>query len=184
MDSNLVDKELKERFLLFIKKYITLVKENNWEQFIKVVEQTFMGWEASYTYKLLMDANIDISSKIHYIPHSFFLERQDIVNYKIPKHILSIDGAAFQNCTNLKTIYIPKSVASIGFKVFYLCEQLKDIYYDGTYEEFQSIKFCGRFANPTTCNHNQVRLHCGDNYEDEMFFNPTLDDGKDLILPF
>ncbi len=61
------------------------------------------------------------------------------VSYKIPESVTSVEDAAFDNCSNLTSVYIPKSVTYIGNCSFMTCDALKDVYYGGTKQEWNAM---------------------------------------------
>lgn len=54
--------------------------------------------------------------------------------------LTKISSTSFQNRTGITGIYIPKSVRSISVYAFSGCSSLTDIYYEGTEEEWNSMK--------------------------------------------
>lgn len=51
-----------------------------------------------------------------------------------------IDSSAFYNCRNLERITIPESIHSIESSSFYNCENLKDVYFEGSKQQWDTIK--------------------------------------------
>ncbi|MEI6052127.1 MAG: leucine-rich repeat protein, partial [Opitutaceae bacterium] len=51
--------------------------------------------------------------------------------YSITTGVTSIEGGAFQNCTNLTSVTIPSSVTTIGAAAFYGCTGLTSVYFLG-----------------------------------------------------
>ena len=49
-------------------------------------------------------------------------------DYEIPNSVKSIGDSAFENCSDLTSIYIPDGVTSIGDRAFYGCEDLSSIH--------------------------------------------------------
>ncbi len=63
----------------------------------------------------------DMENLIHYPVGS------DNTEYEIPTEVKNIDGCAFYNALNLKSITIPDSVESIGAFAFFSCEGLENV---------------------------------------------------------
>lgn len=70
------------------------------------------------------------------------LYRADCLNsdINIPEGVIKIGSNAFSGCENLAAITIPQSVKKIEEGAFGGCKNLKKIIYQGTKEEFESIK--------------------------------------------
>ena len=63
-----------------------------------------------------------------------------LTNITIPNSVTSIEAYAFYNCISLTDITIPNSVTSIGNFAFYGCGFKENINYNGTIEEWNTIK--------------------------------------------
>ena len=58
----------------------------------------------------------------------------------IGKKVTKINYSAFYGCNLMESVVIPKSVKSIISYAFYQCYMLNTVYYEGTVEEWQSVK--------------------------------------------
>jgi len=61
-------------------------------------------------------------------------------SYTVNDNTQVIAGDAFYGCKSLTSITIPNSVTSIGKSAFDYCSSLTDVYYDGTKEQWSTIK--------------------------------------------
>ncbi len=59
----------------------------------------------------------------------------------IPDGITQIDRLTFSICQNLKSVTLPDSLTSVEWSAFSYCENITDVYYEGSVEEWRSIKF-------------------------------------------
>ncbi len=82
------------------------------------------------------------------IGSSAFYRCENLTTVLIPDGVTRIGDYAFYDCSGISTILIHKSVRSIGTNAFNYCSSLKDMYYKGTIEDWCSISFGGRSANP------------------------------------
>ena len=69
-----------------------------------------------------------------------FEDCENIKSIIIPDGVTSIGDYAFCDCRSLESVIIPDSIISIGNNVFMGFNSLKNIYYDGTEEQWNSIK--------------------------------------------
>ena len=70
--------------------------------------------------------------------------------------VTSISDRAFENCSNLESVYIHSAVTSMGESVFVGCDNLKTVYYESNEEAWNAIKIGADneiLAN-TTINYN------------------------------
>lgn len=51
----------------------------------------------------------------------------DNMSFSVPEGVITIRSRAFQDCTNLKSVFIPDSVENIQTRVFYNCNNLENI---------------------------------------------------------
>lgn len=58
----------------------------------------------------------------------------------IPDGVTSLGGNAFANCHNLEIVTIPQTVTKIGANCFYNTPHLKTIKYNGSKEDWRSVK--------------------------------------------
>lgn len=110
----------------FIQQNIGLIDEdtkNSWEQFYKNIDNKNM-YEVTY---YLLDAGIDPSKKLGYIPSHFLYQNPKIYKYFIPTEVEYIEQDAFFGCINLNYIEFNDNVKVIGDRAFSFCTDLKDI---------------------------------------------------------
>ena len=70
--------------------------------------------------------------------------------------LTSLVNKAFQNCTNLKSVYIPKNCSNIFNSVFWYCPSLKTIVVDEENTKFDSRDKCNAIIETSTNN-----IQCG-----------------------
>ena len=58
----------------------------------------------------------------------------------IPDGVERIGMGAFNDCSNLLTIFIPDSVSYIGNYAFFFCYTLKNVHYYGSQEQWDAIE--------------------------------------------
>ena len=109
---------------------------------------------------ILYEAKIDPLEHMDYIPE-YFLALSDIPLFNVPKHILHIAPAAFEN-SKLKEIYLPAKLQAIGDQAFEGCSQLKRIIFDGTRKQFEKIALGKRWDAETA----YTVIECTDGYLD------------------
>lgn len=91
----------KEEAVKYIKDNINLIDSNNFEE---LYDSTVIpAWIVGEVTALLLEAGIDPLLYIDNIPR-YYLDESDITSFVIPKHIKSIGGSAFYDCTSLKAI--------------------------------------------------------------------------------
>ena len=64
-----------------------------------------------------------------------------LISIELPTSLTSIGDYAFYNCSGLTSIKLSSSLTSIGGYAFYNCSSLEKVYYEGTIENWISIKF-------------------------------------------
>ena len=107
--------------------------------------------------------NITIPDSVTYIDNQAFSNCSNLESARIPGSVTTLYGRIFLGCSNLKTVIIdegveyicsemfrscpklesisiPSSVTEIGEYAFYDCEKLSRINFDGTKEEWLTIK--------------------------------------------
>ena len=73
-----------------------------------------------------------------------FASNDSVTDIFLPHTVETIADGAFAGCRNLKNITIPRAVRKIGAGTFAGCEKLENIYYEGTKEEWDSIRIVRR----------------------------------------
>ncbi len=81
-----------------------------------------------------------IPDGVELINRSTFVGCERLENVVIPNGVTSIGKNAFGKCKRLSNIVIPKSVTDIESSVFNDCKRLQNVYYNGTYDEWKSIR--------------------------------------------
>ena len=74
------------------------------------------------------------------IGYGAFYGCSSLTNIVIPNGVTSIEQLTFSACRLLKSITIPNSITNIGFCAFEYCTSLVTVYYNGTKEQWKSIK--------------------------------------------
>ncbi len=107
----------------------------------------------------------------------WYFKRKLIEKIVIDEGVTSIGSAAFNGCTNLKSIEIPESLTYIGRNAFVYCDALTDINYAGTVAQWNEIYVADFHITklPATihCEDGDIRTssYCGSN------IRWTLEDG-------
>jgi hypothetical protein len=81
-----------------------------------------------------------------------------LTNVTIPDSVTSIGVSAFAVCTELTSVTIPDSIMIIGGLAFYYCTGLMSITYQGTIDQWNTIR-SGSYWNYDTGNYT---IHCTD----------------------
>ena len=71
--------------------------------------------------------------------YAFFMCK-NLSSFSVPHGVKEINDYAFAQCTNMKRIELPQSITSIGI-AFEGCSSSMNIYYEGSEQEWESIKF-------------------------------------------
>ena len=69
-----------------------------------------------------------------------YAKNVELTVVNIPEGIVSLGSSAFANCINLTTISLPSSLKEIGFNCFFNTPKLTSINYNGTLDQWKSIK--------------------------------------------
>ena len=134
-------------------------------------------------YLILVD-----SQNVNKITGNFCGSNKVLTTVFIPSTVVTIDGSAFQSCSNLKYIllneglvelgddvfanticeevYLPKTLKKISKSAFLNCANLKTIYYGGTQEDWDSITWINdtqdTSINSILSSNTVVRAYCED----------------------
>lgn len=65
---------------------------------------------------------------------------KEITSAVVPEGVLELGSSAFANCRNLITISLPSSLNEIGFSCFFQTPKLTNIIFNGTIEQWKSVK--------------------------------------------
>ena len=84
--------------------------------------------------------SITIPDSVTSIGDRAFYECKGLTSVTIGNSVTSIGDSAFYNCKGLTSVTIGNSVTSIGRSAFAGCTELKTIEFNGTYEQWISIK--------------------------------------------
>ena len=69
-----------------------------------------------------------------------YAKNTEISSASIPEGITSLGSCAFANCTNLHSVIIPSTIQEIGFNAFLNTPRLIDITFNGTINQWKTIK--------------------------------------------
>ena len=83
---------------------------------------------------------ITIPNNVTYIGRYAFKYCHSLSEITIPNGVTFINDGTFSRCLDLSKIIIPSSVTLIGANTFYLCNSLESIIFEGTMEQWNSIK--------------------------------------------
>lgn len=104
--------------------------------------------------------NIDIPNNIEAISEDAFLGCFLLKNVKISNKLKILRSQVFRGCINISSISLPSTLQYMAPDVFTECSQLKDIYYDGTVEQWKSIKKEGWIKS--SFDTIKINIHCKD----------------------
>ncbi len=65
---------------------------------------------------------------------------RDDKSFEVPQGVTTIAAAAFAWCRSIQSITIPASVTNIGYGAFGQCTGLTDVYFDGSQDQWESMK--------------------------------------------
>ena len=82
----------------------------------------------------------DIPEGIRSIGDHAYANDDALTKANIPDGVTSLGGNAFANCHNLEIVTIPQTVIKIGANCFYNTPHLKTIRYNGTKEDWRSVR--------------------------------------------
>ena len=75
-----------------------------------------------------------------YVAHNLYLNGSLVSKLYLPDGMSTVKSYAFSNATCLTSVVIPKSVTVISQNAFAGCSSIKDVYYEGTAEEWESVR--------------------------------------------
>lgn len=109
----------------FIEKYIDLIDKNDFDElFYKCIDE---GNDIISLREALEEAEIEPLDYIDYIPDSYFLGCQYLIEIVLPNNIQSIHADAFHYCDSLEKITLSKNLCDIGERSLSYCGSLKYI---------------------------------------------------------
>ena len=117
------------------------INNNDWEEVYTYVSNTNSTLVGEFTWTM-MSAGLDLMSYIKrqkWIPYRFFANTP-LKSFIIPEGVTDIGNEAFAYCDNLNSVTIPSSIEDIGSWVFSFCLNLTSIIYNGTKDQWESIK--------------------------------------------
>lgn len=94
----------------------------------KIVEVGGFGWTYGNPVENLIA--VDLADTISAISDEAFLDRPDLVEFKLPAALETIGASAFRGCKGIETISIPSGVTYIGESAFGGCGALQTIEVD------------------------------------------------------
>ena len=149
---------------MYYAKHFYLKKDSNWEEVTSIEIQNSIDVIGDYQfYGFNNVTSITIPNSVESIGDYAFSDCCNLKKIIIPDSVTSIGNWAFSNCETLETITIPNNVTSIGkfafsdcdnlrsieisngvrsieVAVFESCDSLDKVYYNGTKENWDSIK--------------------------------------------
>ena len=84
--------------------------------------------------------SVSIPNIVTSIGSSAFQDCTSLTSITIPNNVTSIGESAFRYCTRLPSITIPNRVRSIGDWAFAYCSRLRDLYFEGSKEQWNSVR--------------------------------------------
>lgn len=98
-------------------------------------------WEQPKTWLQYKDkiSSARIAEGVTCIGYEAFEDCSNLVSVFIPNSVTRIESSAFSGCSNLKSLDIPSSVASMGQNVFFGCDSLE-------YEVEDNVKYISNWA--------------------------------------
>ena len=103
-------------------------------------------------------ASVTIGNGVTSIEESVFSGCESLTSVTIPDSVTRIGDYVFSNCTSLTSVTIPNSVTKIGDYVFDCCDELTSITFEGTKEQWTSIRKGSKWI---TANGDFI-IHCTD----------------------
>ena len=146
----------------FINKHKDMINNDDWEMLYVSANNILNSQDIGELTTILLASDIDPLNFLDSIPKNY-LAHADISKFDIPKNIKKIDRSAFNACKYLINVTIPSGVTSIGNEAFAYCDNLNSItipdsveyigswafsfsnnltsiVYNGTKEQWESIK--------------------------------------------
>lgn len=114
----------------------TSYHQNKWVDGMLYIDNCLIYASASITNCTIKEGTTSIAGKA-------FQNCTNLTTIVIPSGVKIIGEEAFRDCTNLKSITIPTSVTKITAYAFYRCNNLKTVNYQGTSEQWDTIKIEG-----------------------------------------
>lgn len=129
-----ISRELKE----FILTHEDEINSNDWDKIYNELDGTHK-FSNGQLLDVMLEIELNPLNYLEKIPEYFAVD-SDIKSFSIPPNIVGIENFAFINCSHLTSIVAPSSVLNIGGGIFWECENLKDIKFEGTKNQWGSIK--------------------------------------------
>lgn len=114
-----------------------------------IIPDSVIGISSSAFSNCFSLTNVTIGSSVTNIFNCAFMDCTSLESVEIPNSVTYIGGRVFTRCSSLKSVTIGKSVTYIGSNAFGGCDSITDVYYKGNIEEWCSIVFEDRDANPS-----------------------------------
>lgn len=105
--------------------------------------------------------SVEIPNTIHTLPY-FAFAFTHLKHVSIPSSVTVMESSCFECCYELESIDIPSTVTSFGHAVFANCPSFRYINYDGTIEQWNSIKKDDRWYKGTWHYTPLMVVHCTD----------------------
>lgn len=145
---------------------------------------TTIGESAFQHCKNLTSVTFGENSKLKSISPFMFCNCRNLTNIEIPNNINIIDFRAFLDCDRLISVSISSSVKNIGEEAFYKCSNLTNVYYDGTPEQWNSIKIGIHNSNLINAKIHYNNLKEQFSKENKMQFKILNENTNEQLLDF
>lgn len=173
-----------------IKANLDLIKDDRFQEFYDNECEGLNGSIIRRCHEIFYNSGIDpiIQGEMHNIPRCYWSTGVYKDIYEIPTFVKSIDELAFARSrikkivfadygycskigqsafeySDIEEIYLPQSLSIIEYGAFHGCEKLKNIYYQGTKEDWNSIRLAVNYnLDPTWISKDTPAgvIHCTD----------------------
>lgn len=102
-----------------------------------------IAYTAFYGCNKLAKVEFAIDSNLKSISGSCFSSCTSLTNIVLPSTVIEIEGYSFSSCSSITSINIPVGITTFNDRAFDNCNALDYVYYEGTLEQWLSIKTAG-----------------------------------------